>query len=156
MPRPCKCRRINNLPNCKYFKPCGVPLCSLKEVIITLDELEAIRLADLNRMYHDAAAKKMRISRQTFGNIINSSHKKIADFLINAKALKIKGGEVEIAERHFICYDCKNAWTLTYGSERPKECPKCKSLNIHRAPHDRGHSRQGKRGQGCCKRGKNI
>ena len=68
---------------------------ALEEVNLTLDELEAIRLADLTELYQEDAAKKMNISRQTFGNIINSAHKKIADALLNAKALKIEGGIVE-------------------------------------------------------------
>ena len=68
---------------------------ALEEVNLTLDELEAIRLADLSELYQEDAAKKMNISRQTFGNIINSAHKKIADALLNAKALKIEGGTVE-------------------------------------------------------------
>ena len=68
---------------------------ALEEVNLTLDELEAIRLADLTELYQEDAAKKMNISRQTFGNIINSAHKKIADALLNAKALKIEGGVVE-------------------------------------------------------------
>ena len=68
---------------------------ALEEVNLTLDELEAIRLADLTELYQEDAAKKMNISRQTFGNIINSAHKKIADALLNAKALKIEGGTVE-------------------------------------------------------------
>jgi len=67
----------------------------LEEVNLTLDELEAVRLADLEEMYQEDAAKKMNISRQTFGNIINSAHKKIADVLLNAKALKIEGGTIE-------------------------------------------------------------
>jgi len=67
----------------------------LEEVNLTLDELEAIRLADLTELYQEDAAKKMNISRQTFGNIINSAHKKIADALLNAKALKIEGGNIE-------------------------------------------------------------
>ena len=68
---------------------------ALEEVNLTLDELEAISLADLAELYQEDAAKKMNISRQTFGNIINSAHKKIADALLNAKALKIEGGIVE-------------------------------------------------------------
>jgi predicted DNA-binding protein (UPF0251 family) len=55
-----------------------------------LDEVEAIRLADLEDLYQEQAAKKMNISRQTFGNIIHSAHKKIADAIINGKALQIK------------------------------------------------------------------
>ena len=95
MPRPCRCRRIRCRPNTNYFKPRGIPLDALEEVNLTLDELEAIRLADLTELYQEDAAKKMNISRQTFGNIINSAHKKIADALLNAKALKIEGGTVE-------------------------------------------------------------
>ena len=95
MPRPCRCRRIRCRPDTNYFKPRGIPLDALEEVNLTLDELEAIRLADLAGLYQEDAAKKMNISRQTFGNIINSAHKKIADALLNAKALKIEGGTVE-------------------------------------------------------------
>ena len=69
----------------------------LEEVNLALDELEAIRLADFDGLYQEDAAKKMNISRQTFGNIINSAHKKIADVLLNAKALKIEGGVVKKA-----------------------------------------------------------
>ena len=95
MPRPCRCRRIRCRPDTNYFKPRGIPLDVLEEVNLTLDELEAIRLADLGELYQENAAKKMNVSRQTFGNIINSAHKKIADALLNAKALKIEGGTVE-------------------------------------------------------------
>jgi predicted DNA-binding protein (UPF0251 family) len=67
----------------------------LEEVNLALDELEAIRLADFEGLYQEDAAEKMNISRQTFGNIINSAHKKIADVLLHAKALKIEGGAIE-------------------------------------------------------------
>lgn len=95
MSRPCRCRKIRCNPDANYFKPRGIPLDMLEEVNLTLDELEAIRLADLEGSYQEDAAKKMGISRQTFGNIINSAHKKIADTLLNAKALKIEGGAVK-------------------------------------------------------------
>jgi len=67
----------------------------LEEVNLTLDELEAVSLADWEGLYQEDAAKKMDISRQTFGNIIARAHKKIADVLLNAKALKIEGGTVK-------------------------------------------------------------
>jgi predicted DNA-binding protein (UPF0251 family) len=67
----------------------------LEEINLTLDELEAVRLADLEGLYQVDAAKKMDISRQTFGNIINSAHRKVADVLLNTKALKIEGGTVK-------------------------------------------------------------
>ncbi len=92
MSRPFKCRRVCGNPKTEYFKPRGIPISSLEEVSLTIDEFEAIRLADLEGLYQEDAAKKMNISRQTFGNIIESAHKKIADSVVNAKALKIKGG----------------------------------------------------------------
>ena len=95
MSRPCRCRRIRCNPDVNYFKPRGIPLDMLEDVNLALDELEAIRLADWDGLYQEDAAKKMNISRQTFGNIINSAHKKIADVLLNAKALKIEGGVVK-------------------------------------------------------------
>jgi len=97
MPRPYRCRRIKCSPGTNYFKPQGIPLDMLEEVKLTLDELEAVRLADWEGLYQKDAAKKMKVSRQTFGNIINSAHKKIADILLHAKALKIGGGVVEVA-----------------------------------------------------------
>jgi len=158
MPRPFKHRRVWCRPGSDYFKPRGIPLDLLEESILTVDELEAIRLADLEGMYQEKAAKKMNVSRQTFGNIIASARKKVADALHSGKALKIEGGVVKIMERNFVCYDCKNEWSLPYGTGRPVECPKCQSRNIHRAPQDRGWAR-GHRGrgagfgQGRCRRG---
>ena len=90
MPRPCKKRRINAEFHFTYFKPRAVPLRLLNEVCLDVCEVEAIRLADLEGMYQEDAAKEMEVSRQTFGNIVNSAHKKIADALINGKAIKIE------------------------------------------------------------------
>jgi len=95
MPRPCRCRKIRCSPDADYFKPRGIPLALLEEVSVTLDELEAMRLADARGLYQEDAAKQMNVSRQTFGNIIHSAHKKVADALLNAKALKIGGGVVK-------------------------------------------------------------
>ncbi len=94
--RPYKCRKIGKEPEIKFFKPNGIPSKLLAKVVLTVDEFEALRLADLKGLYQEEAAKKMNISRQTFGNIINSAHYKIADCIVNAKALKIEGGEIEI------------------------------------------------------------
>ena len=102
MPRP-KCRRnICGIPDKNYFKPRGIPTVDLEEVVLTLDEFEAIRLADYEQMYQEEAADKMNISRQTFGRIIDAAHKKIADVLINGKALKIEGGEVTLNENRIL------------------------------------------------------
>jgi len=98
MPRP-KCnRQICGVPDKNYFKPRGIPSADLEEVVLSLDEFEAIRLADYEQLYQEDAAVRMNISRQTFGRIIEAAHQKIADVLLNAKALKIEGGTVTFNE----------------------------------------------------------
>ena len=92
-PRPFKCRRLNSVVAADYYKPRGIPMSELQEIILEADEFEAVRLADLEGKYQADAAEEMGISRQTFGNIISSAHKKIADALINGKAIKIAGAE---------------------------------------------------------------
>lgn len=89
MPRPCKCRQIGFSPTATYFKPRGIPMVSLEEVCLDLDEVEALRLADLKGLYQVDAAECMGISRQTFANIVTRAHTKVADALIHGKALKI-------------------------------------------------------------------
>ena len=141
MSRPIRCRRVCCRPISVHFKPGGVPRRLMEEVNLELDELEALRLGDLEGMYQEDAARKMNVSRQTFGNIATSAHRKVADALVNAKALRIEGGVVRMMERQFLCSECKTGWSVAYGSPRPSECPKCKSSNIHRAPQDRGWAR---------------
>jgi predicted DNA-binding protein (UPF0251 family) len=68
-----------------------VPLCELEETELSLDEFESLRLADLEGLYQEDAARRMKISRQTFANIVHEARRKIADALVNGKALKISG-----------------------------------------------------------------
>ena len=154
MTRPKNCRRVGSMPESDYFKPRGIPLSMLEEVILTVDEFEAIRLADLEGLYQEQAAEKMKVSRQTFGRIVESAHKKVAGALVTGKALKIEGGEFEMASmRKFNCFDCQHSWELPNGTGRPENCPSCKSGNIHRAQEDKGYARGLGRGQGRCCRG---
>lgn len=111
-------------------------MADLPEVHLAMDEIEAVRLADLLGLYQEEAAKRMDVSRQTFGNIIESGRKKIADAIVNAKALKIEGGVVKIKPLRFLCSDCRHGWSASFGSDRPLECPKCRSLNFRRAPQE--------------------
>lgn len=90
MPRPCKMRTVCCRPETDYFKPRGIPLQDLEEVTLAMDELEAMRLADVEGLYHEAAARRMKISRQTFGNIIESARRKTAQALLKGQALKIE------------------------------------------------------------------
>jgi predicted DNA-binding protein (UPF0251 family)/predicted Fe-Mo cluster-binding NifX family protein len=98
VPRPVMDRRVAALPVASAFKPAGVPLRDLDQVTLTLDEFEAIRLADHEGLYQEAACLRMGISRQTFGRIIESARRKVADALVNGKALRMEGGKAVVGE----------------------------------------------------------
>jgi predicted DNA-binding protein (UPF0251 family) len=99
MPRPFCRRRIAGQPAASIFKPIGIPMIELEEVVMSLDEFEAIRLADLDGLYQEQAAEQMRVSRATFSRIIESAHRKLADVLVHGKALRIEGGSVQVEGR---------------------------------------------------------
>ena len=94
MPRPCCLRRIGFTPCADFFKPAGVPVHALELVTLALDEVEALRLADLDGLYQEQAAKQMNVSRATFARIVEQARKKVADALIHGKALRLEGGAV--------------------------------------------------------------
>jgi len=89
MPRPRICRKISFSPEINYFKPQGIPIKDLQVVDLNVEELEAYRLRYLDDLDQQAAAKKMHVSTSTYQRIISSAYKKIADALINGKAIKI-------------------------------------------------------------------
>lgn len=89
MPRPRLCRNIEFNPNITYFKPQGVPMRELEIVELTAEEIEAYRLRHINDMEQQEAADKMHTSQSTYQRILYSAYKKIADALINGKAIKI-------------------------------------------------------------------
>ncbi len=92
MVRPIKHRSVCGVPCVDYFKPRGIPLHELEEVCLTLDEYEALRLADLEGLYQEEACQEMNVSRATFGNILLSARRKVSEAIIRGKALKIEGG----------------------------------------------------------------
>jgi uncharacterized protein len=125
MTRPKCCRIVGSLPTVEYFKPRGIPLIDLEEVVLTVDEYETLKLADYEQLYQEQAAEKMQVSRQTFGRIILSAHYKLADALIHGKALKIEGGEFAIKKRGV--GKCKHSTTHTGGN-----CPQCSKRLIRK------------------------
>lgn len=154
MPRPPHCRVVGRLPGADYFKPRGIPLSELEEVALGMDEFEAMRLADLEGMYQEQAAERMNVSRQTFGRIIESARRKVAEALVEGKALRIEGGAFEMRPtRTFACARCGHDCQVPQGTERPPECPACHSKDLHRAPEERGRGGGGAgggcRGRGC-------
>ena len=122
MARPRFRRRIGWLPERSYFRPEGNEPFKLMEITLTLDEVEALRLADLMGLYQEEAAKRMNISRPTFGRILEVAHRKVADAIINGKAIKIMGGTVE--------FEVSN---MEFGPGGFCVCPKCGFKKPHEA-----------------------
>lgn len=126
MSRPFCRRRISGKVASSVFKPAGIPARALQEITLALDEFEAIRLADLQGFYQEQAAERMKVSRPTFGRIINSARRKVAEALILGKALKIEGGPVYAEpSRTFKCHACENEWDGPVSG--PGDCPRCHS-----------------------------
>lgn len=136
MPRPIKCRRVDAGPNATFFKPAGIPVKELETVNLTLDELEALRLADLEGLYQEEAAARMGVSRQTFGNIVALARNKTARALCGGMALSIGGGVIHSMPRRFLCPACGHGWDVETGRERPETCPVCHSPGIVRDDND--------------------
>ena len=99
MARPKICRMVCCEPSVNYFKPGGIPLTELDKVSLAVDELEALRLKDLEVMGQRNAAETMYVSQPTFHRILQSAHGKVADALVNGKAIRIEGGEYVVKER---------------------------------------------------------
>lgn len=107
MSRPQKCRYVSGLPQVMFFKPAGIPMARLREVSLTLDELEALRHAHIENLRHSEAARQMGVSRPTFTRILAKAHRKVAEALVHGKALRINGGNYEITntigQKDFTC-----------------------------------------------------
>lgn len=135
MPRPPKCRRVEFLPHLTFFKPAGVPLKELEEVSLTVEELEAIRLKDLEGLDQETCAARMGISRPTFHRLLSAGRAKLADALVEGKAIRIGGGNFTVSMRYFSCRKCKHTWEVPFGTGQrgiDMTCPSCSSPNIYR------------------------
>jgi predicted DNA-binding protein (UPF0251 family)/DNA-directed RNA polymerase subunit RPC12/RpoP len=134
MVRPIKNRIVSYAPDVSYFKPRGIPMIELEEVSLTVDQCEAIRLADLLNMSYEKAGEKMGISRATFGRIVHNARKIMADAIINGKAINIEGGNYKVTgrARMFICKNCKTEWEEPFGTGRPQNCPSCNHKQFYR------------------------
>jgi len=98
MPRPRKLRTVGLMPPIAFYKPHGVPLDELKGVVLPVDGLEALRLIDALQMDHDEAAARMAVSRPTFSRLLAEARHIVATALINGWALRIEGGDFELAD----------------------------------------------------------
>ena len=127
MSRPFKCRRVAYMPGVTHFKPAGIPLRSLEEVRLSVEEAEALRLKELEGLEQEQGAEKMNISRQTFQRVLASARQKVADALLNGKAIRIEGGNFEISPRRFRCANA-HEWEMpveTVAEVASHLCPAC-------------------------------
>ena len=127
MARPFKCRRVAFVPGVTFFKPAGIPLRALEESRLTVEEAEAIRLKDLEGLEQEEGAEKMNISRPTFQRVLASARQKIADALLNGKAIRIEGGNFEMSPRRFRCAS-NHEWEVPFQAVTegtPQFCPVC-------------------------------
>jgi predicted DNA-binding protein (UPF0251 family) len=137
MSRPVKLRRVAQLPNTGFFRPMGVPANSLQQVCLSIEEVESIRLKDLEGLEQEGCAQRMRISRPTFHRILEEARGKLADALINGKAIQIEGGNFGLPQSRFRCNNDGHEWNVPFEalvSRIPLSCPRCSSTNIQPMP----------------------
>jgi uncharacterized protein len=120
--RPC-CRSVAGRPAAAVFRPAGVRACEVREIVLTLDEFEAIRLADLEGLYQEQAAEAMRVSRSTFSRIVESARRKVADALVHGCVLRIEGGPVTLGVQRCCKRHDAAADELAVPPRRPQEIP---------------------------------
>ena len=126
MPRPKCCRRIAGPPGSRMFGPREGGPGQAGLSVLELDELEAIRLADLEGLYQEQAAEHMGVSRQTFGRIVATARRKVAKALVEGTLLRVEGGVVPTPmQRTFGCGECATRWDVPYGTGKPARCPHC-------------------------------
>lgn len=132
MPRPPIRRYVEHLPHITHFKPAGVPLRQLEEVELTVDELEALRLKDLEGLEQEEAAERMGVARTTFRRVLVSARSKVTEALVHGKAIRIQGGPfVHITGA--LCADCGEQVDTTEWRELhagPPVCPRCGSPRL--------------------------
>lgn len=133
MPRPRKCRRVGYIPQCRRFVPENNESEFQEEISMSIEEIEAVRLADLEGLDQQKCAEKMEISRGTFQRILNSSRFKISDALVNGKIISIDGGCYKREHCSLVCSCCGFKFLhINSGTdnEAALKCVKCNSSEL--------------------------
>lgn len=110
---------------------------------LSLDEYEALRLADYLHMEQEEAATEMEISRPTFTRLLERARSRIAAFIVEGKALSIEGGAVHFRFNIVKCLDCERMFHTNIASTAER-CPNCGSTNLLDMAGGFGHGR-------CCR-----
>jgi predicted DNA-binding protein (UPF0251 family) len=156
--RPAKPRFVTGEPCVDFFKPRGIPMSDLEEECLTVEELEAIKLTDIDGLYQEDAAERMEVSRPTFQRVLKSARGKVARCLVEGKALGIEGGNYMLSDekRIFECLSCGSTWDAPYGNGvRACEtaCPACGEMTVRRACARRSRDTHGRGPMGRCQAG---
>lgn len=142
MPRPQKERMVHKPPLFTEFKPIGISRKYLQQISLSIDEYEALRLADYEGLSHNEAADEMEISRSTFTRLIEQSRKKLANFIVRGASLLIEGGNIHFRNNILKCLDCGYMFNININ-EKFSECPECNSANLLNLAGGFGHGK-------CC------
>ena len=143
MTKPKKERTVAAPPSVVYFKPQGIPMFQLKKVVIHVEEYEALRLSDVEKLTHAEAADKMDVSRPTFTRIIQSAREKLANAIINGNAIVIEGGSFDLKQNKMRCRSCSFIWDVKSSQEI--KCPNCGNEGIINLAKQCGHGQGRKR-----------
>ncbi len=138
MPRPPKPRRVEFIPQVTVFKPAGVSLRDLEEEVLTVEELEAIRLKDLEGLEQEECAERMQVSRPTFQRVLSSAREKVARALVEGKAIRFEGGTYRLALGQFRCGACSHEFEAPFAAARSgvdPACPHCGAERGKRVGH---------------------
>jgi predicted DNA-binding protein (UPF0251 family)/DNA-directed RNA polymerase subunit N (RpoN/RPB10) len=133
--RPTKWRKVEFIPSVQHFVPSDTDAEDMQENILRIEELEAVRLKDLEGLEQEQCAKKMEVSRQTFQRILNSAREKISDSLVNGKAIRIEGGNYTRNICPVTCLACGKKWKESYENfekvlNGEYNCPDCNSKQV--------------------------
>lgn len=156
MPRPTKWRRVEFIPDIRRFVPRGIPERELEENILKIEELEALRLKDLEDLDQEQCAERMEISRQTFQRILNAARRKMVDAIVNGKAVRIEGGNFTRNICPVQCLNCGREWEESYENYQKAlhgtyYCPNCGSNELVCVTEQRGRFCRGN----CHRHGRN-
>jgi uncharacterized protein len=128
--RPPRERVIGGLPSVTLFKPAGIPSSGLEQLPLAVDELEAMRLVDLEGLSHEQAACAMGVSRQTVGRVLETARATVTEALVSGKAVLIGGGTFRVVPRTLCCRTCKTSWLPSANDAAEDRCPSCGSTKV--------------------------
>lgn len=148
LPRPVKPRKIAFVPQNTQFIPANKPKCEIEVMNLKLEELEAMRLKDIEKLNQEECAEKMNVSRQTFQLIIDEARRKVALALTEGMAISIEGGNYTFNICKYKCEDCGSIFKEPYEKGSHK-CPQCNSSNVLCVEKSNFCHRRCKRKRGC-------